>query len=124
MCGVSILFVSLDLVILRFLIYLSRFRRIRGLGPRIERWILDGVLQLQRRAFEYSGQGTWKRLDKDVPVTTSRVMLDDLQDGISSDGANGSDSEEVDSHDIATLTQVETLIEEQPKEAMKIPNTT
>lgn len=120
MCGVSILFISLDLVILRFLIYLSRFRRIRGLGPRIERWTLDGVLQLQRRAFEYSGQGTWKRLDKDVPVTTSRVMLDDLQDIVPSDATDGSDSEEVDSHDTTTLTQVVTLTEERPKKASTV----
>jgi len=119
-CGVSILFISLDLVILRFLIYLSRFRRIRGLGPRIERWTLDGVLQLQRRAFEYSGQGTWKRLDKDVPVTTSRVMLDDLQDIVPSDATDGSDSEEVDSHDTTTLTQVVTLTEERPKKASTV----
>lgn len=74
----SILFIALDLGILRFLVYLAGFRRTRWLAPRIERWIQDGVLQLQRRAFETSGQGTWKDLDKEIPTTTSREFLEDF----------------------------------------------
>ncbi|KAF2727987.1 hypothetical protein EJ04DRAFT_581657 [Polyplosphaeria fusca] len=77
----SVFIVTMDIVLLRFLIYLSRFRRMRTLGPRIERWIQDGVLQLQRRAFESSRQGTWRSLEKEVPITARRETLEDLPRG-------------------------------------------
>jgi hypothetical protein len=72
----STFFVLLDLALLRFLIFLSRFRR--ALSPRIERWIQDGVLQLQRRAYEAQDLGSWTRVDKDVPRTELGEMLPDL----------------------------------------------
>lgn len=65
-----------DLLLLRFLIYLSRTRRY--LSPRIDRWIQDGVFQLQRRAYESHGQGTWENLDQPVPTTTTLETLSDL----------------------------------------------
>jgi hypothetical protein len=68
--------VLLGIVLLRFLILLARFRR--ALAPRINRWIQDSVLQLQRRAYEAEGQGTWTRLDTDVPITTEKEKLTDL----------------------------------------------
>jgi hypothetical protein len=50
----SLLALIVDITLLKFLIYLARFRR--QLGPRVERWIQDGVWQLQRRAYEGVGQ--------------------------------------------------------------------
>lgn len=72
----SLLLTIVDIVLLKYLIYLSKFRK--ALSPRIDRWIQDGVLQLQRRAYEAYGQGTWSELDKDVPLTEPNEMLDDL----------------------------------------------
>ena len=69
-------FIILDLLLLRFLIYLSKFRR--ALTPRIDRWIQDGVFQLQRRAYQAYGQGTWERLDHPTPITIYLEELDDL----------------------------------------------
>jgi hypothetical protein len=46
--GVSSLIAIIDIALLKFLIYLSSFKRV--LAPRIDRWIQDGVWQLQRRA--------------------------------------------------------------------------
>jgi hypothetical protein len=63
-------------MLLKYLIYLGKFRK--ALSPRIDRWIQDGVLQLQRRAYEAQGQGTWSDLDKEVPLTQANDMLDDL----------------------------------------------
>ena len=68
--------VLLDMILLRFLILLARFRR--APTPRINRWIQDSVLQLQRRAYEAEGQGIWTRLDTDVPITTEKEKLMDL----------------------------------------------
>jgi hypothetical protein len=62
------------MVLLRFLIYLSQFRN--ALSPRIERWIQDGIFQLQRRAYE--DQSEWQDIDKEIPVTVTRVKLQDL----------------------------------------------
>lgn len=81
-CAFATFFVSLDLAALRFLGALSRFRRMRGLGPRLERWVMDGVLQLQRRAYEYAGQGEWVGTEREVPVTRGRGALVDLKDGM------------------------------------------
>ena len=73
---VSTLLAVIDISLLKFLVYLSKFRA--ALSPRIDRWIQDGVLQLQRRAFEAQGQGIWTRLDKDVPLTVKGEKLLDL----------------------------------------------
>jgi len=72
----SITIAIIDITLLKFLIFLSKFRR--ALAPRIDRWIQDGVLQLQRRAYEAQREGTWTNLDKDVPLTIESVKLKDL----------------------------------------------
>lgn len=71
--SVCCLVVAIDLVLLRFLIYLKSFRR--ALSPRIVRWIDDGLFQIQRKAFEAHGEGTWECLDEVVPVTTTNTEL-------------------------------------------------
>jgi hypothetical protein len=50
--------------------------------PRLNRWIQDGVLQLQRCAFEAEGKGTWENLDNDIPVTTYGERLSELSRGL------------------------------------------
>jgi hypothetical protein len=72
----ALLFAIIDTVLLRFLIYLSTFRK--ALSPRIDRWIQDGVLQLQRRAFEAHKEGTWSGLSKEVPLTDAKELLAEL----------------------------------------------
>lgn len=65
-----------DIIVLKFLVYLSHFRR--QLGPRIERWIQDGVWQLQRRAYEGEGQRNWIDLEGEIPLTSRGELLKDL----------------------------------------------
>jgi hypothetical protein len=72
----SLFFAAVDIVLLKFLIYLGKFRR--ALSPRIERWIQDGVLQLQRRAYEAHGEGIWSDLSKEVPLTEAKQLLAEL----------------------------------------------
>jgi hypothetical protein len=72
----ALFFFIIDMVLLKFLIYLSTFRKV--LSPRIESWIQDGVLQLQRRAYEAHNQGTWSALDKEVPLTEANELLGEL----------------------------------------------
>jgi hypothetical protein len=74
--AVSLFFAILDISLLKFLIFLDSFRIL--FSPRIDRWIQDGVWQLQRRANEAYGQGTWSRLTGDVPVTGDKEMLIEL----------------------------------------------
>ena len=66
----------IDITLLKFLVYLSRFRR--QLGPRIERWIQDGVWQLQRRAYEGEGQRDWTDLESEIPLMSKPCKLKDL----------------------------------------------
>jgi hypothetical protein len=66
----------INISLLKFLIYLSRFRR--QLGPRIERWIQDGVWQLQRRAYEGEGQRNWTQLESEIPLTDKGCVMKDL----------------------------------------------
>lgn len=66
----------IDITLLRFLIYLSKFRR--TLSPRIDRWIQDGIYQLQRRAYEAQGEGVWKSREQEIPLVTDNVNLSDL----------------------------------------------
>jgi hypothetical protein len=75
---VSCFVVVLDITLLKFLVFLSEFRRLTGLSHRLSRWTQDGVLQLQRRAYEAQGRGTWVNLDDDVPLTVSKERLEDL----------------------------------------------
>jgi hypothetical protein len=74
--GIALALYLLDLVLLKFLIFLSRFRR--ALAPRIDRWIQDGVFQLQRRAFEAREEGDWQRKDQEIPITSAKKLLSDL----------------------------------------------
>jgi len=69
-CGVTIV---VDIVLLRFLIFLKKFRK--ALAPRIDAWIQDGVYQLQRRAYEAHGEGTWERLEEEIPLTKEKEEL-------------------------------------------------
>ncbi|KAF2745682.1 hypothetical protein M011DRAFT_478832 [Sporormia fimetaria CBS 119925] len=66
----------LDLYIIRILIYIDRFQVM--FSPRVDRWIQDGFLQLQRRAYEAQGDGVWEGLNDDIPVTSQAVKLPDL----------------------------------------------
>lgn len=66
----------INLTALRFFIFLSRFRR--ALAPRLDRWVQDGVLQLQRRAFDADGQGDWFGIDKEIPTTVRGQELHEL----------------------------------------------
>ncbi len=70
----SCLVALLDIFILKFMIYLSRFRA--TLGPRIDRWIQDGVWQLQRRAYEGEGYRGWTDLEADIPLTYETKLKD------------------------------------------------
>ena len=79
-------------MLLRFLIFMSRFRRASWIGPRIERWVQDGVLQLQRRAFEARRQGSWIHSDKEVPITVRRETLSDLDSDLQVCMTNDSDN--------------------------------
>ena len=72
----SLLVALIDITLLRFLIYLSRFRR--ALGPRIVRWTQDGVWQLQRRAYEGEGHKKWTDLESEIPLMEKGEVLKDL----------------------------------------------
>lgn len=65
-----------DILLLRFLIYMSKFQQ--ALSPRINRWVQDGVFQLQRRAYEAQDEGIWKLQDKEIPVIVDDSKLADL----------------------------------------------
>jgi hypothetical protein len=69
--------VLVDLTLLRFLGFLLKYNH--GLAPRIDRWVQDGIFQLQRRAHEAQGHGVWKGLKEDVPVTVEKCLLPDLE---------------------------------------------
>lgn len=72
----SIMVSVLDIMLLKFLVYLSSFRR--ALAPRIDRWIQDGVWQLQRRAYEGEGHRDWKDLESEIPLMHKDQKLKDL----------------------------------------------
>jgi hypothetical protein len=74
--ALSCFFIIADLVVLRSLLYVPRLRR--HLAPRIDRWIQDGVLQLQRRAYEAQMIGTWKDLEMPIPTTATLEKLPEL----------------------------------------------
>lgn len=44
----------------------------------MSRWIQEGVFQLQRRAYEAYGEGTWHHLEKEVPMTEIGLKLEEL----------------------------------------------
>lgn len=55
---------------------MARFRA--ALAPRIDHWVQDGIFQLQRRAFEAQGQGCWKNLEQEIPITLDGENLREL----------------------------------------------
>lgn len=63
---VSCLIMIINITLLRFLVFLSRFRR--ALAPRIDRWIQDGVWQLQRQAYQAQGHRHWIDVEKEIPL--------------------------------------------------------
>ena len=63
----------LSILLLKFLIFVSRFRSI--LAPRIDRWIHDGVWQLQRRAYEGHGHHGWMSLETEIPLKRTQELL-------------------------------------------------
>ena len=79
---------------------MGRFRRF--LQSRVDRWVQDGVFQLQRRAFDAHGQGTWIHITDEIPRTTE---MDNL-DGLPLDGRSLSqvDSKPLTQVDSKTLT--------------------
>ena len=46
----------------------------RSLGPRIERWTQDGVLQVQRQLLEAEGEEGWSDRDKEVPIREHNIL--------------------------------------------------
>jgi hypothetical protein len=48
------------------------------LSARLSRWTQDGVLQLQRRAYQSQGVGQWEKLDDDIPIMSGTELLEDL----------------------------------------------
>lgn len=69
----SVVLSLLGTFVLKFCIFLARWRR--ALAPRVERWVADGVWQVQRRAFEAQEEGAWRGVGEEVPVTEEREML-------------------------------------------------
>ncbi|KAF2750849.1 hypothetical protein M011DRAFT_483766 [Sporormia fimetaria CBS 119925] len=66
----SLFIACLDIFLLKFLVYVSSFRS--ALAPRIDRWIQDGVWQLQRRAYEAQGHTEWEAVDMEIPLTKEK----------------------------------------------------
>lgn len=66
----------INFFILRFFIYLKRFRK--TLAPRLDRWVNDGIFQLQRRAFEANESTAWMDAEKEIPTTVYDVMMSEL----------------------------------------------
>lgn len=66
----------INLFILRFFIFLKRFRK--SLAPRLDRWVNDGIFQLQRRAFEANDNVLWTKLEKEIPTTVYDTVLSEL----------------------------------------------
>lgn len=80
---VSGVLILLDLFLFRLLLCSKKFSRLQS--SRLQRWVQDGVFQMQRRAYEAHGLGNWEHLSTDIPVTTESIDLPDLP--VSSDAA-------------------------------------
>lgn len=106
-----------DICVLKFFIYLSQFRR--ALAPRIDRWIQDGVLQLQRRAYEAQGESNWVHLDQEIPVTMDRELLDDLPIDLRPRGRRGQVERIGTADSEATVTEKEG-VKEKIRESLEI----
>jgi hypothetical protein len=71
----STLVMVIDIALLKFMVYLSSFRRALG-APRIDRWIQDGIWQLQRRAYEGEGYRQWTDLEAEIPLNKGQMLKD------------------------------------------------
>lgn len=74
--ALSCFFMILDISLLKFLIFYANVRK--ALNPRVDRWIQDGALQLQRRVYQANRIGTWTKLDDEIPVTFQKEFFRDL----------------------------------------------
>lgn len=74
---ISSVIIIVDLTLLQLLLLIRRLTSWRG--QRLDRWVQDSILHLQRRAFEAQGENKWKRLDKEVPITQSNSKLEELE---------------------------------------------
>ncbi|KAH7138701.1 hypothetical protein B0J11DRAFT_500902 [Dendryphion nanum] len=72
----SIFMLVIDVTLLKFLVFLSNFQK--AFSPRIDVWLQDGIWQLQQRAHQAQGQGSWMNLEKDVPITGRGDLLPGL----------------------------------------------
>lgn len=70
----AIVFAMLDMAVLRIIVFTTKLPAPFGYKG-LDSWIQDGVLQLQCRAYEAAGQGTWSRRDKEVPLTEPNDKL-------------------------------------------------
>lgn len=74
--ALCVVLTALDLGLLKCLIFWNK--PAKRLFPRIENWIRDGVFQLQYRAYEAHGQGSWECVEKEVSLTTTGIELVEL----------------------------------------------
>lgn len=73
---VSCLVTIIDITLLRFISLLKKIKNFDS--PRLERWMKDGLWQLQRHAYEAHGAGVWKDLTDEVPTIAEYTVLPDL----------------------------------------------
>ena len=73
---VSLTISIVNFFILRFFVFLQRFRK--SLAPRLDLWVNDDVYQLQRRAFEGNEDAVWIGLTKEIPVTSEKFLLSEV----------------------------------------------
>lgn len=56
--------------------FLKRFAK--SFAPRLDRWVNDGIFQLQRRAFEANEDIAWIDLEKEIPFTAEKTFMSEL----------------------------------------------
>lgn len=62
--------------LLKILVYVSKFQA--TLTPRLNRWIQDGVWQLQRHAYEAQGHANWLDIEREIPLNKEGEAFQDL----------------------------------------------
>ncbi|KAF2823685.1 hypothetical protein CC86DRAFT_468717 [Ophiobolus disseminans] len=107
----SLVITICNTLILRFFIFMTRFRA--ALAPRIDHWVQDGIFQLQRRAFEAQDQGRWENLEQEVPTTLQRENLHKLpvESSLVSKAADKRLAKMTKLRKVGTGTTVETVVE-------------
>lgn len=73
---ISCVVTIVDITLLRFISLLKKIKNFDS--PRLERWMQDGLWQLQRHAYEAHGAGVWKDLTDEVPTIAEYTELPDL----------------------------------------------